>query len=81
MRVADTIPHPRMRIIIYTLDKHYYVEFEAGPMKQGFRFSKEQTGGAEGVKRIVEGDLCNNVEARFHQMHTDAFKALKKAEL
>ncbi len=81
MRVADSISHPRMRIIIYTLDKHYYVEFEAGPMKQGFRFSKEQTGGTEGVKRIVEGALCDNVEARFHQMHTDALEAVKKTGL
>ncbi len=79
MRVADTIAHPRMRIIIYTLDKHYYVEFEAGPMKQGFRFSKEQTGGTEGVKQIVRGTLTDNVEERFHKMHADALEAVKEA--
>lgn len=79
MRVADTISHPSMRIIIYTLDKHYYVEFEAGPMKQGFRFSKEQTGGTEGVKTIVDGAFCSSVEERFHQMHQTALEAVKNA--
>ncbi|MCH8547215.1 MAG: hypothetical protein LAT54_10825 [Cryomorphaceae bacterium] len=78
MRVADTIAHPSMRIIIYTLEKHFYVEYEAGPMKQGFRFSKEQMGSLEGLKKIVNQSFHEQVETRFHDMHKQAMNAVQR---
>lgn len=81
MRVADTIAHPSMRIIIYTLEKHYYVEYEAGPMKQGFRFSKEQMGSLDGLKKVVNQAFHQQVEKRFHEMHKQAMEAVRSGEL
>lgn len=80
MRVADTIAHPSMRIIIYTLEKHYYVEYEAGPMKQGFRFSKEQMGSLDGLKNVVDQAFHQQVEKRFHEMHKQAMEAVRSGE-
>jgi hypothetical protein len=79
MRIADTIAHPSMRIIIYTLEKYYYVEFEAGPMKQGFRFPKTQTPGVDNVKKVISPSFIATVETRFHEMHKQAMEALKSA--
>ncbi|MCC5917305.1 MAG: hypothetical protein JJU02_08245 [Cryomorphaceae bacterium] len=78
MRVVDTIAHPNMRIIIYTLEKHFYVEFEAGPMKQGFRFSKESAGGLEGIKKMMDSSFISEVETRFHAMYLQAKNATAK---
>ena len=72
MRIVDTIAHPSMRIIIYALEKHFYVEFEAGPMKQGFRFSKEQMNGIEGVKTLLDNRFVAEVESRFGEMYQQA---------
>jgi hypothetical protein len=78
MRIADSIVHPSMRIIIYTLDKYYYVEFEAGPMKQGFRFPKTQTPGVDNVKKLISPIFIETVEKRFHEMHQQAVEAIKQ---
>ncbi|TVQ77711.1 MAG: hypothetical protein EA358_05950 [Flavobacteriales bacterium] len=77
MRIADTIPHASMRIIIYALEKYHYVEFEAGPMKQGFRFSKEQVPGVDNIKKVISPQFITEVEERFLQMQKQALAALK----
>jgi hypothetical protein len=78
MRIADTVIHPRMRIIIYALEKHFYVEFEAGPMKQGFRFSKEQMNGVNGVKALLNDGFVAEVENRFGEMYRQAKAATEQ---
>ena len=58
MRIAETWNTPQYRVFIYTMENHWYVEFEAGPMKQGYKFSKEKFASLADMKAAltVAGD-------------------------
>ena len=70
MRVADTLPHPNMKITIYTLDRWWNVEAEAGPMKQGYKFDKEQFPGTDVLKQqLAEHDFLTAMYHQFENMY------------
>jgi len=41
MRIVETWSTQQFKTTIYAMERWHYVEFEAGPMKQGFKFMKE----------------------------------------
>jgi hypothetical protein len=74
MRIAETWNTPQYRVFIYTLETAWYVEFEAGPMKQGYKFSKEKFPGLMDVKNALTETFMGEVYAHFNSM----FGSLKK---
>lgn len=78
MRIADTIDHPKMRVIIHTLDQFYYVEAEAGVMKQGYKFKKEAFGGLQGLKIWVAEKLSPIMVKNFEQMYAGVMEVYPK---
>jgi hypothetical protein len=74
MRIADAWNTPQYRVVIYTLENNWYVEFEAGPMKQGYKMSKEKWPNLQSVKEALSVDFLTDVYARFESM----YQALKK---
>ncbi len=69
MRLLDTIPHPTYRITAYTLEAHYYIEIEAGPMKQCYKLHKEQTAGLEGIKKWLDEEFLGQANSVFETMY------------
>lgn len=69
MRILGHIPHPQYRIVAYTLELHYYVEIEAGPMKQCFKLHKEQVDGMEGLKQWLDEDFLKRTHELFGEMY------------
>ncbi len=78
MRTLGIIPHPRFRIEVYSLDKHFYVEVEAGPMKQCYKFHKEQAESLEGVKKIMDAAFLEKSYALFEEMYKNQQAALTR---
>ena len=76
MRIVGTLPHPRFRIVVYELDKHLYVEFEAGPMKQGYKWPKAKMNSLGTVQAAMDEDFLLAVEERFNAMHADMKRLL-----
>ena len=74
MRIADSWNTPQYRVVIYTLETAWYVEFEAGPMKQGYKFSKEKWFGLQQVKEALTVDFLTEVYGSFENM----YKSIKK---
>lgn len=68
MRIADTILSPRFKTVIYTLENHWYVEFEAGPMKQGYKLSKEKYPALGDVHQVLSVSFLDGVYQQFNQM-------------
>lgn len=68
MRIAEAWTTPQFRIAIYTLDLHWYVEFEAGPMKQGYKFSKEKYPALPDVKNLIASGFSDAVYNHFNNM-------------
>ena len=76
MRIAGHIPHPVFKISIFTTETHYSILFQAGPMEQSYKVSKEKVNGIEGVKRFVDQELSDQVHDIFNSMYVQ----LKAAE-
>ncbi|HQQ93237.1 MAG TPA: hypothetical protein PLQ93_01675 [Bacteroidia bacterium] len=68
MRVIDTIPHESMSITIMQMNNKFQVRFEAGPMEQIFKFSTEEVGNLEGLKKRLSPDFILATRQRFNQM-------------
>ena len=69
MRIADSWNTPQYRVFIYTLETAWYVEFEAGPMKQGYKFSKEKHPNLEDMKDALSEVFFTEVYNHFGQMY------------
>jgi len=76
MRIVETLLTPRYRIVIYTLENHWYIEFEAGPMKQGYKFSKEKHPSLEAAKLLLSDAFLDAVYNQFNTM----FGSMKNAD-
>lgn len=77
MRLLDSIPHPTYKIVAYTLDKYYYVEIEAGPMKQCYKLHKESTDGMEGIRKWLSEDFLKEVQRLFEEMYKNHQASIK----
>ncbi len=69
MRVLGAIPHPNYKITAYTLEKYYYVEIEAGPMKQCYKLHQETTPGLEGIKKWLDEEFSSKLQPIFEDMY------------
>ncbi|AEV31643.1 hypothetical protein Oweho_0629 [Owenweeksia hongkongensis DSM 17368] len=69
MRILGTIPHPTFKIVAYTIERYFYIEIEAGPMKQCYKLHKEQVDGLEGVKKWLDEDFLAHLQHTFETMY------------
>ena len=75
MRILTTIPHPKYRIVVYTTEQHFYIEIEAGPMKQCFKIPKDKAPRQEDVKKWLDEEFLQRAYTIFEDMyrnHTDS---------
>lgn len=78
MRIIGTIPNSQYRIVLYDLEKHFYTEFEAGPMKQGFKWPKSHLPHPDAVKLALDQAFLEKVKQRFDSMYADMAEILKE---
>lgn len=78
MRVFGTIPHPSFKINAFTLENYYYVEIEAGPMKQCYKLHKETTDGMHGIRQWLSEDFLKEVQRIFEDMYRQHTAALER---
>lgn len=69
MRVLGHIPHPTYKITAYTLDRYYYVEIEAGPMKQCYKLHQESTPGMVGIQKWLDKEFTSSLQSVFENMY------------
>ncbi len=68
MRVVDHIPHESMTISIFQMNEKYQVRFEAGPMEQIFKFTREEAPSIEALKKLISPDFIETTRKRFNDM-------------
>lgn len=81
MRIVAQIPHPQLKISIFSWNEKYIIEIEAGQYKQTYKISQDSVDGLEDVKRLCSTELLEGTLERFRAMHNDfnhAFQHLKK---
>lgn len=69
MRIAEQIPHSTFRLVIYVTDKHFLLEIEAGPMRQSYRYNKEQYPTVNDVKATMTEEWLEDVRVLFNEMY------------
>lgn len=69
MRIIESINDKRFKISYYNLDRFYYMEIEAGPMKQCYKFSKEKHPDYNQLKiELNQGAFFDEVYKHFESM-------------
>ena len=57
---------------------HYYVEIEAGPMKQCYKLHKETTDGLEGIKQWLDVEFDKHLASTFEEMYRQHTASIKR---
>ncbi|NNE55044.1 MAG: hypothetical protein HKN32_03415 [Flavobacteriales bacterium] len=68
MRAVTQIPHPDIRIMIFTWNGKYLLEMEAGSFKQTFKIPEEAVNGVDDLKTIVDQEFIDEALERFRGM-------------
>ena len=68
MRIVESWSTKQFKTTIYAMERWHYVEFEAGPMKQGFKFMKESHPAVGAVKDALTEVFLAEVYATFEKM-------------
>ena len=68
MRIVETWSTQQFKTTIYAMERWHYVEFEAGPMKQGFKFMKESHPSIGEVKEALTQPFLEEVYSTFEKM-------------
>jgi hypothetical protein len=78
MRVIGDIPHPQMKITIFSWNGKYTVKFEIGPFEQSYKINEGDVMGLDEVKQIVSDEFLESVMEKFLAMRNDFHLAFKK---
>lgn len=79
MRVLGHIPHSKFQITAYSLnEKFFYVEIEAGPMKQCFKLHKERVVNLEGIKKWLDEEFLQTAHSHFESMYLSYDSSMKR---
>ncbi len=72
MRVVAEIPHPQLKITVFSWNAKYIVKFEAGPFEQVYKINESDVPeGLEGLKKMITEEFIKNTTERFLQMRND----------
>ena len=69
MRIIETIPHPQLRISIFSMNDKYLVKIEAGPYEQVYKVDQMEIEGLSALKERINDDFLQEVAAVFRMMH------------
>lgn len=69
MRIVESWSTKQFKTTIYAMERWHYVEFEAGPMKQGFKFMKDSHPAVGDVKDALTEGFLAEVYATFEKMY------------
>ncbi|MBX7095877.1 MAG: hypothetical protein K1X56_14240 [Flavobacteriales bacterium] len=78
MRVIAEIPHPDIKITVFSWNAKYIIKLEAGPYEQIYKIAETDIEGLDKVKSMMDGEFIQSCIQRFLSMRTDFSNAYKK---
>ncbi|MEY2963022.1 MAG: hypothetical protein RL754_283 [Bacteroidota bacterium] len=69
MRVVETWHTKQYKTTIYAMERWHYVEFEAGPMKQGYKFMKDTHPSVADIKDALTPAFQEAIYKHFEAMY------------
>jgi hypothetical protein len=80
MRQVGTLPHPQYKIVVYGAEHYFYVEIEAGPMKQCYKFKKDLVANLTELESLFTPEFKAEIYEGFNTMFKSYQKALAKQQ-
>lgn len=77
MRLVADLPHPVMKISVFSWNEKYHLKFEVGQFEQTYKIKQLDVAGLDEVKSMVTDDFCNRILERFVAMRSDFAEAWK----
>lgn len=78
MRVIADIPHPVLKITVFSWNAKYLIKLERGMLEQTYKVSELDVTGVEDVKRLLDDDFLAGVLRRFDEMNEAFYQALTR---
>lgn len=78
MRIVGEIPHPDIKITIFSWNGKYLIKLEKGPLEQTFKVSEMDLTGEGDIKTMLDDEFLNKANARFDEMYETLQKAMEK---
>lgn len=76
MRIVDSIPHPVLKISVFSLDTRWTVKFEDGLAEITLKYSKEAFPNVEEVKALFDKGTLEQI-----QQHLQPIKAVVQEQM
>ena len=78
MRVIADIPHPDLKITLFSWNNKYLIKLERGLLEQTYKVSELDVTGVDDVRRLLDDDFLAGVLRRFDEMHDAFYQALSR---
>ena len=78
MRVIADIPHPDLKITLFTWNNKYLIKLERGMLEQTYKVSELDVTGVDDVRRLLDEEFLTGVLRRFDEMHDAFYQALAR---
>ena len=80
MRVVAEIPHPAIKITVFSWNGKYLLKLERGPYEQTYKISEMDVAGDEEMKKLLDESFITEALTLFDQMHKNFMSALQRTE-
>lgn len=80
MRVVAEIPHPAVKITVFSWNGKYLLKLERGPYEQTYKISEMDVAGDEEMKKLLDESFITEALTLFDQMHQNFMSALQRTE-
>ncbi|WP_375437333.1 hypothetical protein [uncultured Hymenobacter sp.] len=71
MRQLADIPHPEVKITLFSWNGKYLIKLERGPLEQTYKVSEMDVTSDEDVRALLDEEFMQAVINRFQHMHQD----------
>lgn len=68
MRIVSEIAHPVFKISLFSTEKEFILQLEAGPMIQSYKYSKDIYPTQHAVENAVDNRFLDRVHDLFNEM-------------
>lgn len=81
MRQLADIPHPEVKITLFSWNGKYLIKLEKGPFEQTYKVSELDVTSDDDVRALLDGEFLQAALARFTVMRTDLQAAFDRHDL
>ena len=81
MRQLAVVPHPEVKITLFSWNGKYLIKLEKGLLEQTYKVSELDLTGEDDIHALLDADFIRAAVARFAGMRTDLQAAFDRHDL